>query len=109
MVDFRGFGRLSQTLPELQDDFVIAVGAHPASLSVLNRASPMMIEQWAEGDVLGGTQCLNHFQRACLSLGQKQYLWLTAVCCELVGFFLSPPSCPILWSLRSELLVLHCC
>lgn len=59
----------------------------------------MMIEQWAEGDVLGGTQCLNHFQRACLSLGQKQYLWLTAVCCELVGFFLSPPSCPILWSL----------
>lgn len=28
---------------------MIAVGAHPTSLSVLNQASTMVTEQWAEG------------------------------------------------------------
>lgn len=36
-----GFPRW-ETLPELRDDFVIAVGGHPASLSVLNQVSIMV-------------------------------------------------------------------
>lgn len=50
MVAFRGLGfpRL-ETLPELWDDFLIAVAGHPASLSVLYQASITVIYQQAWG------------------------------------------------------------
>lgn len=80
-----------ETLPELQDDFVIAVGAHPAFLSVLNQAS-MVTKQWAEGWCSGGTRCLNHFQMACLFFEPE----IVCVCSLLwaSGYFVSSPFLP---------------
>lgn len=43
MVAFKGLGFPRwETLPELWDDFLIAVAGHPASLSVSNQASIMV-------------------------------------------------------------------
>lgn len=58
------------------------------------------------GSYSGGSQCPRHFQVAGIFLGQMKCLF--AVCYDFVGLFVSPSSCPSLWSLRFELFVLYC-